>query len=113
MNRFSGLPRNTVYGLLSLITLSIAACLFWVVWETQGWEPQRFWADLLVASYGLLGLGLGGAVLLALFFVTGARWSDLIRPVAEKMTRLLPAGAVGVAVVLIARPSLYPWSTAA
>jgi hypothetical protein len=63
-----------------------------------------------VVGYGLLELGLGGAVLLALLFVTGARWSEVIRPVAEKLTGLLPVGAVGVAIVLIADPSLYPWT---
>jgi hypothetical protein len=45
--------------------------------------------------------------------VTGARWSDRIRPAAEKLTGLLPAGAVGVALVLAACPSLYPWTTEA
>jgi hypothetical protein len=104
----SGLPRKATYGLLLLIILSCGAFYIEAVRE-----PQRIWANLLVASYGLLGLGLGGAVLLALFFVTGARWSDLIRPVAEKMTRLIPVGAIGVAIVLLARPSLYPWTTAA
>src|SRR5579864_956237 len=74
------------------------------------WDPSRIWANLLVASYGLLGIGLSAAVCLALFFVTGARWSDRIRPMAERLTRLLPAGAIGVAIVLIAAPSLYPWT---
>jgi len=108
MDTISGIPRKAAYCLLSLVILSCGAFLV-----ESAREPQRIWANLLVASYGLLGFGLGGAVLLALLFVTGARWSDLIRPVAEKMTRLLPAGAVGVALVLIARPSLYPWTTAA
>ena len=76
------------------------------------WEPQRVWADLLVASYGLLGVGLGAAIFLALLFVTGARWSDRIRPVAERLIQLLPAGAVGMAIVLIAAPTLYPWTAA-
>jgi hypothetical protein len=73
-------------------------------------EPQRIWANLLVASFGLLGLGLGAAVWLATFNVTGARWSEVIRPAAEQLTLLLPVGALGVALVLIAAPSLYPWT---
>jgi hypothetical protein len=86
--------------------------------ELLGWkrgvevELQRIWANLLVASYGLLGFGLGGAVLLALFFVTGARWSDRIRPITEKLTLLLPAGAVGMLIVLVVPSSLYPWAHA-
>jgi hypothetical protein len=72
----------------------------------------RICANLLVVSYGLLGFGLGGGVLLALLFVTGARWSDRIRPVAEKLTLLLPVGAAGVVFVLLACPSLYLWTGA-
>lgn len=101
----SGLPRLTLYVLGGSIALSVGAFLC-----ADFWESQRIWANLLVASYGLVGFGLGGGVLLALFFVTGARWSDSIRPVAEKLTLLLPAGAVGLMIVLVVRPSLYPWT---
>jgi hypothetical protein len=73
-------------------------------------EPARIWANLLAASFGVLGLGLGAAVWLAMFNVTGARWSDVIRPAVEKLTLLLPVGAGGVALVLIAAPSLYVWT---
>jgi hypothetical protein len=101
------LQRNTVYGLVGVTVLSGGMFLLGVVSE-----PRRSWANLLVASYGLLGLGLGGAVLLALFFVTGARWCDLIRPAAANLIGLLPVGALGVALVLVACPTLYPWTTA-
>jgi hypothetical protein len=105
MGSASGLSRIAAIGLVILVLASAGAFVF-----GASWEPQRTWANLLVVSYGLLGLGLGGAVLLALFFVTGARWSDGIRPVAEGMAFLLPVGAAGMALVLIARPSLYPWT---
>jgi hypothetical protein len=104
----SSLRPSAVYALGSFIIISGAAFIFGAFQE-----PQRLWADLLVCSFGLLGFGLGAAVFLALLFVTGAHWSDHIRPVAEKLTRLLPAGAVGVALVLLARPSLYPWTDSA
>jgi hypothetical protein len=71
---------------------------------------QRIWANLLVGSYYLLGLGLGSAVLLAMLFVSGARWSEIIRPVLEKLTILVPVGVLGMAIVLIGAPSLYPWT---
>jgi hypothetical protein len=73
------------------------------------WDPQRIWANLLAVSYFLLGLGVGGALFLALLQVTGARWSTPIQPTLIKLTELLPAGAVGIVLVLAARPSLYPW----
>jgi hypothetical protein len=69
----------------------------------------RTWANLLLASYYLLGLGLGGAVLVALFYVTGAGWAVALRRVPEAMIGLLPAAALGLSLVLLAHPSLYPW----
>lgn len=70
----------------------------------------RTWANLLLASYYLLGLGLGGAVLVALFYVTGAGWAVALRRVPEAMTALLPVAALGLGLVLLTHPSLYPWS---
>ncbi len=96
-----GLPTWAVAGLTVVALLGGAAL--------AGWDPEHIAANLLVASYGLLGLGLGGSVLLALLLVTGARWSLPIRPAVERLTVLVPVGAAGVAIVLLAFPSLYPW----
>jgi hypothetical protein len=49
----------------------------------------RTWANLLLASSYLLGLGLAGAVLVALFYVTGAGWAVALRRVPEAMIGLL------------------------
>jgi len=87
------------------IPILLAGGFLFVAW----WEGGRIWADLLVASFGLLGVGLGAVVLLALFSVTGARWSDVIRPAVERLTLLLPLGSLGVALVLVGQPSLYSW----
>ena len=40
---------------------------------------QRTWANLLLVSYYLAGLGLGGLLLVALLYLTGARWSLPLR----------------------------------
>jgi hypothetical protein len=73
-------------------------------------EPRRAWIYLLVSSYYLLGLGLSGLLLVALHYVTGARWSLPLRRVPEAMTTILPVAATGLAAVLFCRPTLYPWS---
>src|SRR5690348_9610931 len=99
------LPRNAGYALVGLTALGTGAFLL----GANG-EPERIWANLLVVSFDLLGLGLGGAVLLALLYVSGARWSDPIRPAVESLTLLLPVGAVGVAIVVVGFPSLYAWN---
>lgn len=71
--------------------------------------PQRAWTCVLMASYALACLGLAGAFFVALQYVCGARWSVPFRRVPEAMTAALPVGALGLAAVLVARPSLYPW----
>lgn len=75
--------------------------------------PQRTWADLLLVSFDLLGLGLGAAVWLAIHHITGARWSLGLRRPLEAMTAILPLAAIGLTVVVFCRPSLYPWFTSA
>ncbi len=73
------------------------------------WTPQRTWANILLLSYYLVGLGLGGLLIVALHYVTGARWSVPLRRVPESLTAVLPVGAAGIMAVLLFRPSLYPW----
>ncbi len=102
----SGLSRPpATYALAGVMAVGCGVSLF-----GTAWQPERFWANLLVVSYGILGLGLGGTVLLALLFVTGARWSDIILPVVTRLTMLLPMGGAGVWLVLLACPALYPWT---
>jgi hypothetical protein len=100
-----GLTRQALVCCAPFILFSSVAFLLGVVWD-----PQRIWANLLVVSYYLFGLGLGGALFLALLSLTGARWSTLIQPILIRLTALVPAGAAGIALVVFARPSLYPWT---
>jgi hypothetical protein len=75
--------------------------------------PERAWFDLLLVSYYLLSLGLGALVFVALQYVTRAGWSVGLRRVPEAMAAIIPVAAVGLGVVLLARPSLYPWAVPA
>jgi hypothetical protein len=72
--------------------------------------PRETWANVLAASYGLLGMGLGGAVFMALLYVTAAGWGVALRRVPEALVALLPVGAAGLAVVFVAQPALYSWT---
>lgn len=72
--------------------------------------PARTWANLLLISYYLLGLGLGGIVLVALQYVTGAGWGVALRRLPEALAALIPVASVGVLVVLLAYPAMYPWT---
>src|SRR6516165_5123887 len=75
-------------------------------------DTDRTWANILLASNYLLGLALGGLVLVALHYVTAARWSVPLRRLPEAMAMALPVAAVGLLAVLLVQPSLYPWSAA-
>ncbi len=71
--------------------------------------PERTWANLLLASFYLLGLGLAGVVFVALQYVTGAEWSVAFRRVPEAMAGTLPYAAGIFLLVLMVSPWLYPW----
>jgi hypothetical protein len=73
-------------------------------------SAERAWLNVLLVSYYLLSLGLGGLVFVALQYVTGAGWSVALRRVPEAMAAALPVAALGLGVVFLARPSLYPWA---
>jgi hypothetical protein len=78
------------------------------------WQaPQQTWANLLLVSLYLLGLGTGGLVWLSLHYLTGARWSSSLQPIPQAMCAVLPVAAAGLLAVLICRPSLYAWTSAA
>jgi hypothetical protein len=72
--------------------------------------PERAWLNLLLVSYYMLSLGLGGLVFVAIQYVAGAGWSVALRRVPEAMAAVIPVAALGLAAVFLARPSLYPWA---
>jgi hypothetical protein len=73
-------------------------------------EPHRTWANVLLVSNYLIGLSTGSLVLIALLYVTGARWSEPLRRLPEALALGLPVGGVGLAAVLLFQPSLYAWA---
>jgi hypothetical protein len=74
--------------------------------------PDRMWATWFLVGYYALGLGLGGLCFVAIHYTTGASWSAAIRRVPEALAGTLPFAAAVLAVVFIARPELYPWTSA-
>jgi hypothetical protein len=73
-------------------------------------DPERTWAHVLLLSNYLIGLSLGSLVLIALLYVTGARWSVPLRRLPEALAAALPVAAVALVAVLLFQPSLYPWT---
>lgn len=70
-------------------------------------EPLRVWSNLLVAAYFFVTLALGGALFLALTYITGAGWNVAFRRVPEAMATLLPAGGIAILAVLGLGHSYY------
>ncbi len=94
-------PERWAFFVAALAGAGIAAGLVY--------SPERTWAAILMASYGLLGAGLGGLFFVALNYTCGATWAVAIRRVPEAMVAALPFGAAGLAIVFLLRPSIYPW----
>jgi hypothetical protein len=95
--------------------LSLAMVVFGGISLAAGFfqMPQRTWINVLLTSNFLVGVALGGLVLVALHYVTGARWSSPLRRIPEAMTAALPIASLGLAAVLICYPSLYSATSSA
>jgi hypothetical protein len=72
-------------------------------------SPLRIWANLLLVSYYLLGLGLACLFFVAIQYTSHAGWSIALRRIPEAVSTIIPIVAVGMAVIVFLRPSLYPW----
>ncbi len=74
-----------------------------------GFAPERTWSNLLIAAFYLLTIALGGAVFLALTYISGAGWHVAFRRVPEAMARILPLAGAAMLVVLGVRMHDYGW----
>lgn len=75
--------------------------------------PERAWANLLLANYYLLGLGLAAIIFIAMLYVSNAGWATAIRRVPEGMTSVIPfSGIAMVLIMMIGVYHLYEWSHA-
>ena len=98
-------------GLLRLAKVFVAVgCLTLIVGLFSA--PRQTWGNLLLVSYYLLGLGLGGMLFVTLQYVTGAGWAVAIRRLPEALADLAPVAAAGIMAVLVIYPALYPWTDA-
>jgi hypothetical protein len=101
----SRLPERSVRRLRALAApgglIILAGVLF---------APERIWPSLLLVTYFLVSTALAGAFFVALQYVAGAGWSVALRRVPETLAMLLPAAGTAFILVLLVRPSLYPWA---
>ena len=76
-------------------------------------DPQRMWANWLLVSFYATTLALGGLCFVAIHDASGATWAVAIRRAPEALAALIPAAAIGIGIVFIAWPQLYPWTVEA
>jgi hypothetical protein len=71
--------------------------------------PDRAWSNLLVATFYLLTVGLGGTVFIALTYVAGGGWHVAFRRVPEAMAMIVPVAGTAILVTLALRMKQYGW----
>lgn len=77
-------------------------------------EPYKLRASLLIIGFFPLSLSLGAGVFIAIDYLTGARWSAGLRPLAGAMTRCYwPAALALMAALAFGYEEFYGWSRAA
>lgn len=74
--------------------------------------PDRAWSSLLIAVYIALTVALGGLVLVALEYITGAGWSVAFRRIPEALATILPIVGVALLGVIALRTDIYEWRPA-
>lgn len=71
---------------------------------------DRAWAGWLLASFGVLTVGLAGLVFVAIQYAANASWSVALRRLPEAMTAAIPIGGAAILALILVRPDPYPWS---
>jgi hypothetical protein len=71
--------------------------------------PDRTWSNLLVVGFYLVTLGLGGALFIALTYVSSASWNVAFRRVPEALAMLLAPVSFGLLAVLAWQHQRYGW----
>ena len=94
------LPRNAACG---IVLVGAAAAAIGVAGD-----PQRTWPELLLNSFYIVSVALGGMVFIALHYLSGAAWSAGIRRVPEAMMAAVPISAVLMLSLFFGRGWIYP-----
>jgi hypothetical protein len=109
MNHFDVTYRPSQTLIRTLLTLSGAGVLALAL--GLAFAPERAWASLMLGSFWLVSMGLSGSLFVGLQYACGAGWAVAFRRIPEAMIAALPVGAVGLLLVFLLHPSLYPWMT--
>ena len=90
-----------------LAFLAVASALVLAVGTTVA--PDRVWSNLLIVGFYLVTLSLGGALFIALTYISSASWNVGFRRVPEALAVLLMPAGLGLLAVLAVRREQYAW----
>ncbi len=109
MHHFSAIKFNPSPNLMRnlKIIIAIGTAIFLI---GLFFEPQRSWANLLLANYYLISLGLASVIFIAFLSVSNAGWGTAIRRVPEAMTSVLKYSAGIMLILFLSLHSLYEWT---
>lgn len=99
------LPRRATLGLGVLVAAGAAA----FVQGISGAQPIRAWLAYLVNFLFWSGIAQAGLVFASIQELTGARWGQPIRRIAEGMSAFLPLSFLLFLVLIFGRDTIFPW----
>jgi hypothetical protein len=94
------MPRNVACG---IVFVGVAAAAIGLAGD-----PQRTWPQLLLNSFYIVSVALGGMVFIAIHYLSGAAWSASIRRIPEAMMAAVPMSAVLMLSLFFGREWIYP-----
>lgn len=99
------LPSTNMYRRLGLLAIGGA----FVLAVGASMVPERIWSNLLIVTFYLVTLALGGALFIALTYVSNAGWNVAFRRIPEAMAVLLAPASVAILIVLAVGRGHYSW----
>lgn len=98
---------SKTFRIITLTLICIGAGTFFVGLYS---DPQRTWANYLIANYYFLSLAMGGAFFLAIQSISQSGWSSAFRRIPEAMMSYIPFAAVFFLILYFGMHDLYHWS---
>ena len=93
-------------GSIALITGIIGLALSFIGWAT---DARQFYFSYLTAFFFWLSIGLGGLFFVMLHHLVDAKWSIVIRRIAENLMMVIPAFIVLFIPLLFGMKELFQW----
>ncbi|MGB0432664.1 MAG: hypothetical protein ACPGLV_19460, partial [Bacteroidia bacterium] len=92
---------------LVVVGLIMGVASFFVYGDT----PTRVWASLLMNNFYFLALGIAGAVIMAIGYVSHTGWNIVQKRIMEAMAQYMPIGLLGMLfIAFLGMGYLYEWS---